>query len=88
VSGEFVIPDLIAELVSVRLEIELDPSDVVFGSIRMSNLFSEGHGHMEKLVNGHLSGAFNNRDVFLSLPVGRLKQFSYSTHFLLLRIVL
>lgn len=76
VSVEFVVADLVWELLSFRMEIEGYPSDVVFSRVGMSNLFADSNFHLEHLICLHSAWALYYGYVFFHFPICFLDYFS------------
>jgi len=67
VGGKLEVTYLVGKLFPVRLEVNRDPSDVVFGCIGMSYLFTQGHLHWEKLTAFHPVRTLYYRDMLLQI---------------------
>jgi hypothetical protein len=50
-------------------EVLLNPPNVVFGRVRMGDLFADIHFHFKRLVGGHRIRTIDDRDVLFGLPV-------------------
>lgn len=79
-SAEITVGELIGVLFPLRMEIDLDPFDMMLGCIWMGNLFADCHRNLELLSAFYRIGAFDYGHMFFFLPILRLKQFSQFLH--------
>jgi hypothetical protein len=67
---------LVSELFPFRVEVEGDPTDMVFGGVGMGDLFPQADLHLEELTRLHLIWGFDDWHVLLFLPVSFLDTFA------------
>jgi hypothetical protein len=80
VSAELITADLIGKLIVIRLEVQVNPADVMFGGVWMRNLRPQGYRYLEYLIGFDALRTFDHRNMLFGLPVRRLIQFTHSPH--------
>jgi len=68
--------NVIRELLTLRLEKDLDPANVVFSGIGMGDFLAEGDLNVEKCPGSHTVRTFNYRYMFFLFPVSFLEMFT------------
>jgi hypothetical protein len=82
VGSELKVAYLVREFLPLRVEVDLNPPDMVFGCIGVSYLLPQGYLHWEKFIGFHLIRTLYYRNMLLRLPVCALKKFSEWFHFI------
>jgi len=72
--------DLVNEFFVIRLEKKLNPADMMFRGIGMRDLFAHRDGYQCSLIRLDRIRAFDDRDMLLLFPIGRLIKLSQSSH--------
>lgn len=80
VRREVKMPYLIGELLSFWLEVNGNPSDVMFCCIGMGYFLSQGDLHIEQFARFYLVWTFYYGNMLLCFPISRLKEFSKLLH--------
>ena len=73
---ELPVPQLVGELVALRLEEELDAADVVLGGVGVRDLLADRYRDRQLLSDCRGCGALDDRQVLLLLPVAGLNVFA------------
>ena len=69
VGREGKVPHLVRELLALRVEVQVDPVNVMLGGVRVRDLLADADLHLEGHTCLHHRRGFDHRHVFLFFPI-------------------